>query len=219
MFVLDRARWMAAAEGIVGAAALLAPARPVALFGLTSWLLFRDRRPGPGLVAAEWTAAVRWRVGEVSREDMGEFEPDMLRERGPLRVCCRLDAEATSGGIDEADAGAAGVEDVEADADADAEVDAGADIGADAAAVGGAALGSRAGAWEVDARAGVEVVRGVFVVVFVVVVAAGELLAVVTALRMLLGLPVSREPVEERIESSAGSESVMLGACCSEGVE
>lgn len=81
---------MAAAEGTV----VLGPARLGPLFGLTSALLLRDRRPDLGGGPDE--AALRWggRAGDVSREDSGELavdgEPDTFNERAPLSVWCRM---------------------------------------------------------------------------------------------------------------------------------
>jgi hypothetical protein len=110
VFADDRARWMAAAEGIVAlGAGKLGP-----LFGLTSVLLLRDRRPdlGSGPDVALRTGG---RAGEVSREDSGEAvvdgEPDTLSERAPLSVWERMgagpDALSAAAGVDAGvDAGA-----------------------------------------------------------------------------------------------------------------
>lgn len=54
MLVADRARWMAAAEGVL----VLKAARLAALLGLTSVLLLRERKPGLPFVPAG--AALRW---------------------------------------------------------------------------------------------------------------------------------------------------------------
>jgi hypothetical protein len=87
MLAADNALWMAAADGTV----VLEPARLGPLLGLTSVLLFRDRRPDFGIGPAEagwrwwWCCCCRW--GELSRDDKGEFavdpEPVTASERGP----------------------------------------------------------------------------------------------------------------------------------------
>lgn len=86
MFADDRARWMAAAEGTV----VLGPARLGPLFGLTSVLLLRERRPGLETGAVDAGVRCGGRAGEVSREESGEFavdgEPDTFSERVPLSV-------------------------------------------------------------------------------------------------------------------------------------
>jgi len=92
MFADDRARWMAAAEGMVA----FGPGMPGPLFGLTSVLFLRDRRSELG---REPEVALRkgGRAGEVSREDRGEVavdgEPDTLSERAPLSVWGRMGPE------------------------------------------------------------------------------------------------------------------------------
>lgn len=72
VFADARARWMAAADGVV----LVWLERPVGRFGLTSWLLFFldlwTRRAGPAM-AGVWRWRCGGRDGEVSRDDMGEF--------------------------------------------------------------------------------------------------------------------------------------------------
>lgn len=91
MFSLERARCIAAAEGpeelVLGGPRL----------GLTSVLLFRERRPlrarGPGGAAA--AVRCRLRAGEASRELMAELagdgEPDALCERSLARDWRRID--------------------------------------------------------------------------------------------------------------------------------
>jgi hypothetical protein len=83
--VPESARWMAAAEGTVAPA----PARLGPLFGLTSVLLLRERRPDLGL-GPGWRCD--WRLGDVSRDDIGEFVVD-----GPLSAFCRGARDGLSG--------------------------------------------------------------------------------------------------------------------------
>lgn len=110
MFADDRARWMAAAEGTVAGG----PGRLGPLFGLTSVLLLRDRRPALGS-GPDTALRAGGRDGEVSREDNGEAavdgEPDTLSERAPLSVWDRSGADpdalsAAAGACADAGAGA-----------------------------------------------------------------------------------------------------------------
>jgi hypothetical protein len=81
----DSARWMAAAEGMVA----LEPAKLGPLLGLTSVLLLRDRSPDLGSATGGPGWRCDGRVGDVSREDMGELWADTERAlEVPLRVLC-----------------------------------------------------------------------------------------------------------------------------------
>lgn len=106
MLAEDSARWMAAAEGTV----VLGPARLGPLFGETSVLLLRERRPDLGRVPEEPAWRCDGRAGEVSREDCGELafdgEPDTFRERAPFRLWCRIGAVGAVGALSDAGAGA-----------------------------------------------------------------------------------------------------------------
>jgi len=99
---------MAAAEGMV----VLEPARLGPLFGETSVLLLRDRRPDLGKVPEELAWRCDGRAGEVSREDCGEFaldgDRDTFSERAPFRLWCRCIGAVGALSDAEAEAGAGG---------------------------------------------------------------------------------------------------------------
>lgn len=89
MLVADKARCMAAADGVVE----LAAGRPGTLLGLTSVLLLREGNFDLAFVAG----FVRWggRAGEASLEEcefVDEGGPDTLRGRAPGSVLCGMAA-------------------------------------------------------------------------------------------------------------------------------
>lgn len=106
MFVLERARWMAAAERP-------GELEPGPRLGLTSVLLLRERRPDWDLAGGPGGAVVlrcRLRAGEASRELSAEFagdgEPDTLSERSRTRDWRRMAGMCVAGVLWAADAGA-----------------------------------------------------------------------------------------------------------------
>lgn len=100
MLVDDRARCIAAADGIV----VLDPARLGPLLGLTSVLLFLDLSPDFGRGPDALCCLSGGLAGELSLEDIGEFavdgEPEMVRERGPLSAWDLICAEGSFSEVD-----------------------------------------------------------------------------------------------------------------------
>ena len=107
MLVDERARWMAAAEGMVE----LGPAVLEPRLGLASLLLLREARVDLGCVSAGWVLRCEGRAGDELREDMGELAadcvPDRVSERAPLVDGWRMGAAALSAGVGAAEGVAA----------------------------------------------------------------------------------------------------------------
>lgn len=90
VLAVDKARWMAAAEGTV----LPEPAKLAPRLGLTSVLLFRERSPDFAMAPVVAPGRSGGLAGELSLDDSGELavegEADRLSVRDPASTCERI---------------------------------------------------------------------------------------------------------------------------------